>query len=226
MRALCLHGRAITARSRPAIESPLPHTHRARAEKFGVDFVDPSKKREFRDAARKERLAPSRGGIGTGFDLFTTEEQDKLQQRAARFGVETGLRWQPPEVPQDEAQRKARAERFGVEYAPRDETGLMDVDLFEERKEAPLEVERRTEAVHVYGVDLMSTSDILKYFGEYGPTYVEWLNDSSCNVLFRDGPTAKRAVAGQGKPLNPDQLPERECYQYELVLLTLLYVCV
>jgi len=119
-----------------------------------------------------------------------------------------GIEWQPPERPLDEEKKKQRAERFGVEYTAPDDTGLMDVDLFEERKEAPLDAPRRPEAVHIYGVDLLSTSDLLKYFAEYGPSYVEWINDSSANVLFRDAPTAKRAIAGLGKPLPPEELPE------------------
>lgn len=38
---------------------------------------------------------------------------------------------------------------------------------------------------------------------------MEWINDSSANVLFADAPTAKRAVAGMGKPLPPDEAPEQ-----------------
>ena len=36
--------------------------------------------------------------------------------------------------------------------------------------------------------------------------YVEWLEDSSCNVLF-DQFTAKRAIFGMGKPLPPEDVP-------------------
>ena len=43
---------------------------------------------------------------------------------------------------------------------------------------------------------------------EYGPTFVEWINDSSCNVLFADQQAAKRAVFGMGKPLPPEDIPE------------------
>lgn len=43
---------------------------------------------------------------------------------------------------------------------------------------------------------------------EYGPTFVEWINDSSCNVLFADPHTAKRAIFGLGKPLPPADIPE------------------
>ena len=81
-------------------------------------------------------------------------------------------------------------------------------DLFEERKEAPMEAARRPEAVHIYGVDLLSTRDLLQYFGDYGPKYIEWLNDSSANVIFNDEATSKRAIAGLGSPLSNDDLPE------------------
>ena len=178
-----------------------------RAEKFGVEYRDPSLRREFRDAARRERS--SRSGFATGFDVFAEEEKAKRAQRAERFGMpDTGLEWAPPTVDEDEAKRKARAERFGGEYQPPDETGLMDVDLQQERKDPPIEAARRPDAVHVYGVDFLSTKDLLDYFADYGPTFVEWINDSAANVLFEDAPTAKRAIAGRGKPLPSEDLPE------------------
>lgn len=82
----------------------------------------------------------------------------------------------------------------------------MEVDLLEERRPLPPPgaVARRPEAIHVYGVDVLSTSDILRYFSEWGPTFVEWLDDSSANVIFADEFTAKRALVGRGKPLPPD----------------------
>lgn len=48
-------------------------------------------------------------------------------------------------------------------------------------------------------------SDCLKYFEEFGPVFVEWLNDSACNVLFADPPSAKRAMVGRGRPLPPTE---------------------
>ncbi|GAB4817936.1 hypothetical protein N2152v2_004982 [Parachlorella kessleri] len=187
--------------------------HRRRAEKFGTEYVDPSQRQDLRQEVRKEKFA--RPGFATGIDLFTEEEQQKLAARAERFGLQSaGLQYVPPVMPEDEAKKKARAQRFGVEYQPTDETGLMDVDLLEQRQDVNPEVPRRHEAVHVYGVDLMSTKgrlgvvDCLRYFADYGPTFVEWINDSCCNVLFRDGATAKRAVVGLGKPLPPDEMPD------------------
>ena len=40
----------------------------------------------------------------------------------------------------------------------------------------------------------MSTKDVLKYFEVYGPSHVEWIDDSSCNVVFKDNFSAKRAL--------------------------------
>ena len=77
-------------------------------------------------------------------------------------------------------------------------------DVLEERKEHGADIPRRPEAIHLYGVDCMSTADCLAYFGDYGPTFVEWIDDSSCNVLFEDEFTTKRALIGRGKPLPPD----------------------
>lgn len=50
-------------------------------------------------------------------------------------------------------------------------------------------------------------AQVLSYFGEYQPVYVEWLDDSSCNVLFGDAFTAKRAIFALGKPLPPEDIP-------------------
>ena len=52
----------------------------------------------------------------------------------------------------------------------------------EQHKQAAMAAERRTEAVHVFGVDLMSTSDCVRVFADYGPVRVDWLNESSCKL--------------------------------------------
>ena len=82
------------------------------------------------------------------------------------------------------------------------------VDLLEDRKERGAAVERRPEAVHLYGVDRMSTKECLQYFEDYGPSRVEWLDDSSCNVVFADAESAKRAIIGMGRPFGPGQAPD------------------
>ncbi|GFH14284.1 uncharacterized protein HaLaN_10311, partial [Haematococcus lacustris] len=79
--------------------------------------------------------------------------------------------------------------------------GCAAADLFESRQEVAADEPRRKDAVYLYGVDTMSTGDCLNYFKNYGPTFVEWINDSACVVMFRDSGSAQRAMAGVGYPL-------------------------
>ncbi len=183
--------------------------HKARAAKFGVEYVDPeqSRRREFKAQIVAQERATA--GFATGFNLFSDEESEKRQQRAERFGQPTvGIQWTGAEVAEDEEKRRARAERFSVTTEQsKEDGGLMEVDLYEERKEVTADVERRLDVVHIYGVDLLSTKDILNYFGDYGPKVVEWINDSSANVVFSDAGTAERAMVGMGTPMVNEDLP-------------------
>ena len=40
----------------------------------------------------------------------------------------------------------------------------------------------------------MNNHQILGYFGKFEPERVEWLNDSSCNVKFKNDESAKNAM--------------------------------
>ncbi|GFT17408.1 hypothetical protein NPIL_676281 [Nephila pilipes] len=51
------------------------------------------------------------------------------------------------------------------------------------------------------GVNDMSTNDIFSYFGDYGPSSVEWINDVSCNVVWLDAATTARALIGTSRSL-------------------------
>lgn len=53
-------------------------------------------------------------------------------------------------------------------------------DQAEQRRQTAMTAERRPDCVHLCGVDLMSTSDCLRFFADYSPVSVEWLNDTSC----------------------------------------------
>lgn len=80
--------------------------------------------------------------------------------------------------------------------------------VVESRTDATGEAEPRLEALHVYGVDLLTTADILSHFNSYAPGYVEWLNDSSCNVCFSDKFTVKRAIVQMGEALTDAEKEE------------------
>eukprot|EP01017_Pseudomicrothorax_dubius_P034106 TRINITY_DN4634_c0_g3_i1.p1 TRINITY_DN4634_c0_g3~~TRINITY_DN4634_c0_g3_i1.p1 ORF type:complete len:470 (-),score=68.89 TRINITY_DN4634_c0_g3_i1:8-1417(-) len=52
----------------------------------------------------------------------------------------------------------------------------------------------RPDALHVYGVDLMAEEDVIRYFTSYNPLSIEWINDSSCNVVFSGPEDVRRAI--------------------------------
>ncbi|KAF9106323.1 hypothetical protein BGX27_009212 [Mortierella sp. AM989] len=136
------------------------------------------------DNFAQQRYASKSGGFVTGFDPLSKEEQAKKANRAQRFGA----------LPQEDVQNK---DSDGVI----DEQGAsMDVDDGEwvrpdNLPETPPRTSTiRLEAVHLFGTDEMSTKDVLKYFDAYGPSHVEWIDDSSCNIVFPDQFSAKRAL--------------------------------
>ena len=52
--------------------------------------------------------------------------------------------------------------------------------------------------IHLFSIDWapfkqIRTDDLMSFFRDYGPSYVEWLGELSCNVLFEDKHSAARA---------------------------------
>lgn len=72
----------------------------------------------------------------------------------------------------------------------------------------------RDDALHMYSLDdkfqQVRTSDVMEYFVGYGPAYVEWLNDSSCTVVFQDNFTAGRALNALGQGVPPQFLKQKK----------------
>lgn len=44
----------------------------------------------------------------------------------------------------------------------------------------------RFDAIHIHGVDEMSTSRVFDYFGEFAPAAIEWIDDTSCELRHLD----------------------------------------
>ncbi|KAI9913146.1 hypothetical protein PsorP6_005898 [Peronosclerospora sorghi] len=77
----------------------------------------------------------------------------------------------------------------------------------------------RDDALHLYALDddfqYVWTRDTLAYFQGYGPSYVEWINDSSCTIVFQDDYTAMRALVALGHeiPSNDVEMEEGDATQ-------------
>jgi len=124
-----------------------------------------------------------------GFDMTTKEEQARREKRAGRFG----------KVVESEPERmRKRREKFG--HVDPSFLKLPTGCVCDPTHPDPAAPER-PEAVHVYGTDSMSTRDILSIFSEYGPSHLEWINDSSCNIVWMDSESAARVVWVLGEPI-------------------------
>jgi len=182
-----------------------------RAARFGIPQVEPKPAR-----VMGTKRAAVREGFATGIDLTDQAEAERRRKRAERFGVET-LDVRPATMiaeerkeTMDEAKKAAeRAAKFGIDdnFDPQ----IMQVDALEARREvdqaseSPRDDTNGGYAVHMFGVDSMSTNDITKYFEGYGPSWVEWINDSSCNVAFEDFHSVKRVLHMLAIPPDGDE---------------------
>lgn len=119
--------------------------------------------------------------------------------RAARFGAALGSAEAPADGAADAAASDDTEEK-GAAAAALEDTRLpkkCNVDPTQPTDET------RPEALHVYGTDSMSTKDIINIFAAYVPSHLEWINDSSCNVVWPDGDnfSVKRVLWALGKPI-------------------------
>ncbi|KYM76321.1 Uncharacterized protein C17orf85 [Atta colombica] len=105
----------------------------------------------------------------SGIDIFSKEERLKLEERAKRFGL------------------TEKYKELSLEDDLYSSMGIVDD---ENAKNVRLNV------IHMRGTEDMSTKDVFKYFQDYDPMSIEWINDVSCNVVWFDKETAARAMMG------------------------------
>uniref|UniRef100_A0AAY4ER90 Nuclear cap-binding protein subunit 3 n=1 Tax=Denticeps clupeoides TaxID=299321 RepID=A0AAY4ER90_9TELE len=120
----------------------------------------------------RRRYENKAGTFITGIDVTSKEALEKKEKRARRFHF--------------------RAEADLVKR-----NVVLDRDLI--RKAIP---KVRLEALHLSGVDDMSTQEVFGYFKDYPPAHIEWIDDASCNVVWLDDVTSARAL------LNMSTMPE------------------
>lgn len=62
----------------------------------------------------------------------------------------------------------------------------------------------RPGVVHCFGVDFLSQNEVLEIFHGLRASNIEWLDDSSCNVLLEEGADAPDVI----RQLSPDEIPD------------------
>lgn len=101
--------------------------------------------------------------------------------------------------------RKFRVDPPSYLYSAKAENNEADECMNEDENEP---VKAVPEKIHLFAIDWaafkqMRSDDVMAYFSEYGPSYIEWIGDLSCNVIFQDKFSAIRAMEGMSQPI-PD----------------------
>eukprot|EP00166_Cyanidium_caldarium_P005466 ctg_667.g208 len=135
-----------------------------------------------------------------GFDMTSEEERARRVKRAQRFGTDvTGAK-----------AASVTADAPTVSTPLPEGAALSTFQTLEKPLPALKAHAMRPEALHLFGVDRLSTRDVKNYFKVHEcvePSWIEWINDSSCNAVFADEHTAKwvqmRIVNGPAEDPRP-----------------------
>lgn len=63
----------------------------------------------------------------------------------------------------------------------------------------------RSNAVHVYGLDFLKTGHMDEIFSQFNHKFIEWINDSSANIVFVDAASAEKALESLSFPKAGDE---------------------
>lgn len=132
----------------------------------------------------ERRYENKSGCFVTGFDVTSKEALERKARRAKRFGLSA-------------KQKDTEKDDSCSEDDP--DTLLSSVDPY--KLPTITDGETRLDAILIHGVNEMSTKDVFAYFSDFAPGSVEWIDDSSCNVVWDDEFTASRVLMAVGKEI-------------------------
>lgn len=203
--------------------------NRDRAARFGTAFQEPNAFAVLGRTDARRLLSQHEPGLTTGFSTTSEDQEEKRRARAAEYGLPVFDYAAEPakaaglgdaELRLREA-RRARAAKFGavddldVAVATAAAAALADAPNV-----GPAAGEARPEALHVRVFKYLpaATRDIRDYFREFRPSFVEWLNGVSVNVVFEDAHTAARALASLSEaiPRVPGVPEVHDCWRIAL----------
>ncbi|XP_078739548.1 nuclear cap-binding protein subunit 3 [Lampetra fluviatilis] len=147
-------------------------------------------------AAAAERDALVAVTVRRSIANLLTDTSRKYENKSGTFI--TGVDVTSKEAVQRKEQRAKRFHFRGDEEAPQSAV-VLDKDAL--RKAVP---EVRLDALFLAGVDDMSTEEIFALFRNYAPASIEWINDSSCNVVWLDEDSASRALLSLSQDTTTD----------------------
>jgi Nuclear cap-binding protein subunit 3/RNA binding domain len=212
-------------------------TRKARAAKYGTEYKQlPSQEFLPWTKAKRLRENPEKGFV-SGIDLMDPEELAKQEARKARFGDVSDDAANITAAADDDEQESSKeaanpSSDLRVEQAWDKEkllrplrtdpppylwkTGSSDDALAPESDPFAMEKPQKAtwvpEKLHLSSIDWAAfkqirNKDIMSFFNVYGPSYIEWLGDVSCNVCFEDRHSASRALRNLSNEI-PSPVPD------------------
>ncbi len=137
------------------------------------------------------------------FGLKKTEEAKKTEEPVLQVEDDSWKR--------DTAKRESREARFGAVKREAEGGAVQETEQKGSAKNQKKQKKRwklprkdpgtaplRPDTIYVHGCDALNTKAVFGFFRLYGPSSMEWINDSSCNVTFADEYSAKRALMNLG----------------------------
>lgn len=186
----------------------------ARKARFGITDDDTSKKRKAVEEGHEEEQQEEEGAAMMDEDteplpVVQAWDNEELTKQH-RTDPPTSLFVNPP--PSEE--RREETEEFAMDSAVKEAELVPEkIHLFGIDWAAFKQI--RTDDIMVCGASLFSEGSLRRihhthslwsiqsqaYFSSYGPSYVEWLGELSCNVLFEDKFSAARALQHMSQEL-------------------------
>lgn len=81
------------------------------------------------------------------------------------------------------------------DYEDDQEDVLPEAQPSHSRNEVDMKVAKfRQSVLHVYGLDFLKTGHMDEIFNQFNHKFIEWINDSSANIIFSKDSDAKRAL--------------------------------
>ncbi|CAI5642489.1 unnamed protein product [Oreochromis niloticus] len=161
-----------------------------------------------RDAREAEPMEVEEGELDPEDISVNRSLKELLPDTSRRYENKAGAFITGIDVNSKEAieRKEKRAQRF--HFHGEEKIGQRNVFLDKDAMKKAIP-QLRMEAIHVMGVDDMSTQDVFGYFKEYPPAHIEWIDDTSCNVVWLDDDTPIRAL------INTSRMPDSEAVTTE-----------
>ncbi|XP_078101108.1 nuclear cap-binding protein subunit 3 [Sander vitreus] len=156
-----------------------------------------------RDVREAEPMEVEEGELETEDISVNRSLKELLPDTSRRYENKAGAFITGIDVNSKEAieRKEKRARRFHI----RPEENVEHRNVFLDKDTMKKAISSlRMEAVYVTGVDDMSTQDIFGYFKEYPPAHIEWIDDTSCNVVWLDDNTSIRALVNSSRMPDPE----------------------